>query len=86
MRLISAVALSTISASAFAAPFTFKGSDTLAGMMTDAIQAAGLAEEIQYVGGGSGKGEEAIVAGQQGIAPMSRELKGSHRKGCSSRH
>ncbi len=75
MRLISAVALSTISASAFAAPFTFKGSDTLAGMMTDAIQAAGLAEEIQYVGGGSGKGEEAIAAGQQGIAPMSRELK-----------
>ncbi|NBX17629.1 MAG: hypothetical protein EBR09_09710 [Proteobacteria bacterium] len=75
MRIISALALSAFSASALAAPFTFKGSDTLAGVMTDAIQAAGLAEEIQYVGGGSGKGEEAIVAGQQGIAPMSRELK-----------
>ncbi|MEY3900705.1 MAG: hypothetical protein RL189_11 [Pseudomonadota bacterium] len=75
MRLITTALLATVSASAFAAPFTFKGSDTLAGMMTDAIQAAGLADEIQYVGGGSGKGEEAIIAGQQGIAPMSRELK-----------
>ena len=75
MRLISVLALSSLSATAFAAPFTFKGSDTLAGMMTDAIQAAGLADEIQYVGGGSGKGEEALAAGQQGIAPMSRELK-----------
>lgn len=75
MRLISSLLVTAISSSAFAAPFTFKGSDTLAGLMTDAIQAAGLAEEIQYVGGGSGKGEEAIVAGQQGIAPMSREMK-----------
>lgn len=75
MRLITSVLLASISASAVAAPFTFKGSDTLAGIMTDAIQAAGLANEIQYVGGGSGKGEEAIVAGQQGIAPMSREMK-----------
>jgi phosphate transport system substrate-binding protein len=75
MRLISAVILSAVSSTAFAAPFTFKGSDTLAGMMTDAIQASGLQDEIQYVGGGSGKGEEAIAAGQQGIAPMSREIK-----------
>ncbi|MEN9824812.1 MAG: hypothetical protein RI953_557 [Pseudomonadota bacterium] len=75
MRLVSTLVLSTVSASAFAAPFTFKGSDTLAGLMTDAIQAAGLQDEIQYAGGGSGKGEEAIVAGQQGIAPMSREMK-----------
>ncbi|MFZ9519636.1 MAG: PstS family phosphate ABC transporter substrate-binding protein [Silvanigrellaceae bacterium] len=75
MRLVSTLVLSTVSASAFAAPFTFKGSDTLAGLMTDAIQAAGLQDEIQYAGGGSGKGEEALVAGQQGIAPMSREMK-----------
>lgn len=75
MRTISILALSSISAAAAAAPFTFKGSDTLAGIMTDAIQAAGLQDEIQYVGGGSGKGEEAIVAGQQGVAPMSREMK-----------
>lgn len=75
MRLISMFALSAFSATAVAAPFTFKGSDTLAGVMTDAIQASGLQDEIQYVGGGSGKGEEAVVAGQQGIAPMSRELK-----------
>ncbi|NBO38815.1 hypothetical protein EBU99_09550 [bacterium] len=71
----STLALSVLSVSAFAAPFTFKGSDTLAGVMTDAIQAAGLQNEAQYVGGGSGKGEEALVAGQQGIAPMSREMK-----------
>ncbi|MBM3382724.1 MAG: hypothetical protein FJY29_09825 [Betaproteobacteria bacterium] len=75
MRIVSALILSAVSATAAAAPFTFKGSDTLAGMMTDAIQASGLQDEIQYVGGGSGKGEEAIVAGQQGIAPLSRELK-----------
>lgn len=75
MRLISTLVLSVFSSTTFAAPFTFKGSDTLAGMMTDAIQAAGLQEEIQYVGGGSGKGEEAIIASQQGIAPMSREMK-----------
>ncbi|NBW83603.1 phosphate ABC transporter substrate-binding protein, partial [bacterium] len=75
MRIVSTLVLSTVSASAFAAPFTFKGSDTLAGLMTDAIQAAGLQDELQYAGGGSGKGEEALVAGQQGIAPMSREMK-----------
>jgi phosphate transport system substrate-binding protein len=75
MRLLTTVCISALGSSAFAAPFTFKGSDTLAGVMTDAIQAAGLSDEIQYVGGGSGKGEEAIISGQQGIAPLSREMK-----------
>ncbi|MEY4066756.1 MAG: hypothetical protein RIR26_2964 [Pseudomonadota bacterium] len=75
MRIISALVLSSISAAAVAAPFTFKGSDTLAGLITDAIQSAGLQDELHYAGGGSGKGEEAIVAGQQGLAPMSREMK-----------
>ena len=54
---------------------SFQGSDTLAGVMTDAIIAAGMDKEIVYTGGGSGKGEAALVNGEQGIAPMSREVK-----------
>ncbi len=62
--------------SAWANPVaSFQGSDTLAGVMTDAIIAAGMNEEIVYTGGGSGKGETALVNGEQGIAPMSREAK-----------
>lgn len=53
----------------------FSGSDTLAGVMTDAIIAGGLEQQISYSGGGSGNGEKAIAAGEQGIAPMSREVK-----------
>ncbi len=53
----------------------FSGSDTLSGVMTDAIIAGGLEQQISYLGGGSGQGEKAIVAGEQGIAPMSREIK-----------
>lgn len=58
-----------------AAKVTFAGSDTLAGAMTDAIIAAGLESQIQYVGGGSGTGEKGLLNGDQGIAPMSREIK-----------
>lgn len=54
---------------------TFSGSDTLAGAVTDAIIAAGLDQHIQYVGGGSGVGEKGLLTGDQGIAPMSREMK-----------
>jgi phosphate transport system substrate-binding protein len=53
----------------------FKGSDTMAGIMTDAIFASGLNNEIVYEGGGSGLGETALVNGEQGIAPMSRAMK-----------
>lgn len=53
----------------------FAGSDTLAGSMTDAIIAAGLDQQIQYTGGGSGHGEKGLLAGDQAIAPMSREIK-----------
>lgn len=53
----------------------FQGSDTLSGVMSDAIIAAGMNNEIAYLGGGTGKGEEGIVKGDQGIAPMSREMK-----------
>ncbi len=57
------------------AKHVFSGSDTLAGVMTDAIIAGGLEQQISYAGGGSGNGEKAIAAGEQGIAPMSRERK-----------
>ena len=52
-----------------------KGSDTMAGIMTDAIFASGLNNEIVYEGGGSGLGETALVNGEQGIAAMSRAIK-----------
>lgn len=52
-----------------------QGSDTLAEVMTDAIIAAGLNKELSYTGGGSGKGESAMLNGDQGIAPMSRQVK-----------
>ncbi len=64
-----------LSSSAFAAgKVTFAGSDTLAGAIGDAIIASGLQEQIQYLGGGSGTGEKNLVAGDQGIAPMSRQI------------
>lgn len=53
----------------------FAGSDTLAGLMTDAIIQAGMDQAIAYSGGGSGLGEKGLATGDQGIAPMSRELK-----------
>ncbi len=53
----------------------FSGSDTLAGAMTDAIIGTGMDQQIQYVGGGSGNGEKGLVNGDQGIAPLSREIK-----------
>ena len=69
---IGAVALSCVTGSAFADTASFKGSDTLFGVTTDAINLSGLATEIQYVGGGSGLGEAGLLEGTQGIAPMSR--------------
>ncbi len=53
----------------------FAGSDTLAGMMTDAIIAAGMDQQIQYLGGGSGNAEKGMISGDQGLGPMSREVK-----------
>lgn len=73
--LLSAVAILGVSANNAHAVYGFQGSDSLAGVMSDAIIAAGMNNEIGYLGGGSGKGEDAIVKGDQGIAPMSREMK-----------
>lgn len=54
---------------------SFQGSDTLAGVMTDALAASGMESQLTYVGGGSTNGEKAILNGEQGLAPMSREVK-----------
>lgn len=74
-QLFATLLLATTAVSANAATFTFQGSDTLKGAVTDLIIQKGLSAEIQYDGGGSGKGESALVAGQQSVAPMSREMK-----------
>lgn len=50
------------------------GSDTMAGVLTDAIVAAGMDQSIGYVGGGSGVGEKAFVAGEIGMAALSRPM------------
>lgn len=51
------------------------GSDTMGGLLTDAIIAAGFDKEIGYVGGGSGVGEKAFVNGEIGLTAMSRPMK-----------
>jgi phosphate transport system substrate-binding protein len=71
-KIIVSVAVTTTSVAALAAPLAIQGSDTLAGLLTDAIIAGGLDGSIQYLGGGSGKAEAGLVAGTQGIAPMSK--------------
>lgn len=62
-------------ASVFADVKAIEGSDTLYGLISDAILASGLEGDITYAGGGSGKGETALLQGRQGIAPMSRPMK-----------
>jgi ABC-type phosphate transport system substrate-binding protein len=72
---LSLAVLSTLIGSSSYAAIGLKGSDTLAGLMTDTLVAAGLEAEINYLGTGSGNGEKALVAGEQAVAPMSREMK-----------
>src|SRR5690348_3190779 len=75
-KLLSLVAFAAVGASftAHADPFQFRGSDTLFGAITDAINQSGLQSDLQYLGGGSGLGEKGLLAGTQTIAPMSRPL------------
>ena len=74
MKLIlTAIVLST-AFSAQAAKHLISGSDTMAGMLTDAIVASGMDQTIGYVGGGSGVGEKALIAGEINIAGLSREM------------
>jgi phosphate transport system substrate-binding protein len=75
MKKLALVTVALMSSAAFAEKFSFQGSSTLGGVITDAIAEAGLGERLEYTAGGSGKGETALVEGTQGIAPMSREMK-----------
>lgn len=72
----SFLGLALLSSSALAEnKVKISGSDTLAGVMTEAIINAGLNEQITYIGGGSGVGEKALLAGEIGITAMSRQIK-----------
>jgi len=71
---IGALVVAGTASVAHADPAQLRGSDTLYGAITDAVNQSGLSAEIQYLGGGSGTGEAALRAGTQGIAPMSRAL------------
>ena len=58
--------------------FDLKGSDTLKRLTLQVINdCPGATGAINYVGLGSGVGENALIAGTQTIAPMSRFLAGS---------
>lgn len=72
--LMSLVLIAAVAQSA-SAKQQISGSDTMGGLMTDAIIAAGLDHSIGYVGGGSGVGEKALVNGEIGVTAMSREMK-----------
>ena len=72
---VLASSVSFFSVCAFADVKSLSGSDTLYGAMSDAIIQAGLESELQYVGGGSGAGEKAMVAGTQALAGSSRPFK-----------
>lgn len=61
-------------ASNAAAQLLLRGSDTLEVVTQQAVAGAGLGAAITYLGGGSGAGESAMVAGTQHISPMSRQL------------
>lgn len=69
---ISFVLVTSVAAVAHADSQSLKGSDTLFPPLTDAINQLGLQAELQYLGGGSGTGEAALLAGAQGFAPMSK--------------
>ena len=71
---LGAAVFGAMSANSLAA-LNLQGSDTLEDVTKDVINVCGLGSVINYVGGGSGTGEAAMLGGLQQIAPMSRELK-----------
>jgi len=74
-KLVGALALlMSVGALNNASALDLKGSDTLAEVTKDAINLCGLSSVLNYVGGGSGTGQSAMIAGTQQLAPMSREL------------
>src|SRR5450432_1664378 len=59
-----------------------QGSDTLKKLTVQVVAACpGAAGVINYVGGGSGAGENAMIAGTQAVSPMSRFLAGTAASG-----
>lgn len=75
MKILISVATVLVVISAQAQKVNISGSDTLGGVMTDAIIAAGLNQKIAYIGGGSGVGEKALANGEIAVTGMSREFK-----------
>jgi phosphate transport system substrate-binding protein len=75
--LFASIAL--FSAASGQASTAIQGSDTLAGVITDAIISGGLDTDLTYIGGGSSKGETALISGTQALAPMSRAFKDAAR-------
>lgn len=69
------LSMALVAPAALAQTHSLRGSDTLAGVMTDAIVAAGLDGRVAYLGGGSTLGESSLVGREQGISPMSRLFK-----------
>ncbi len=58
--------------------FDLKGSDTLKKLTVQVLAACpGAAGTISYVGGGSGAGDNAMIARTQSVSPMSKFLAGS---------
>lgn len=79
LALVAGFAVTVASSSAMAMGWipqaeVLRGSDTLLDFITDAIARSDLACDLRYEGGGSDEGEAALVAGKQGIAPLSRPL------------
>lgn len=73
MKYIHLAIIAVLSVTAAHAAQQLKGSDTLERVMKDSIEVAKVGHLLEYVGGGSGKGEEALIAGTQGVTAMSRE-------------
>jgi hypothetical protein len=69
--------LATSAGAVGAAAFNLFGSDDLRDFTLDVVAQCPAAASITHPGCGSGRGEQAMVAGNQGVAPMSRMMAGS---------
>ncbi len=74
-KMMIAVLLTAATAAIAQTKVSISGSDTMGGVMTDAIIAAGMNQKIAYTGGGSGVGEKAMANAEISITAMSREFK-----------
>jgi hypothetical protein len=80
LTFVLAAAATGIGAVALAANPTggnWEGSDTLEPVSRDVLLACAEDPVIHYIGGGSGKGQAAMVQGKQQLAPMSRAMNSS---------